>query len=337
MPAAGTIARVVVAIAIVAAIVGPWLYLVRQREATFLGTSVSHDVFTRVIRPLEGHSGPPGYHLALIFATFLPWSPLLPMAVVFGWKHRTDPRLRFALAAVLGPWVMFELVQTKLPHYMLPAFPPLAFLTADAIVRCLRGEADDLQRRAFVVGVAVAMAALVALGVGTVALAARFGDPIVPPAVLALATVGFAAVVMRAFVRRNVTLGLLATGVGMVAVYAVLFGLYLPNANVLRVSARTAALLHREGATGGAAGEALMLDYKEPSLAFYQGGTIWEHSAMVLSHELLDRAPAWLVITDDVWDRSPDDVRARAETLGSVRGLAYADGRAVTVFVVRKR
>jgi 4-amino-4-deoxy-L-arabinose transferase-like glycosyltransferase len=135
------VARVVVALFIVAALVGPWLYLVQQREAAFLGTSVSHDVLKRIAQPLEGHRGPPGYHLALSFATFLPWSPLLPMAVVFGFKHRADPRVRFALAAVLGPWVMFELVRTKLPHYMLPAFPPLAFLAADAVVRWTRGEA----------------------------------------------------------------------------------------------------------------------------------------------------------------------------------------------------
>ena len=37
----------------------------------------------------------------------------------------------------------------------------------------------------------------------------------------------------------------------------------------------TADVLRREGATGP--GEAVMLDYKEPSLAFYQGGTIREH------------------------------------------------------------
>ena len=40
--------------------------------------------------------------------------------------------------------VMFEIVATKLPHYLLPVFPPLAFLTADAIVRCLNRVYGDL-------------------------------------------------------------------------------------------------------------------------------------------------------------------------------------------------
>ena len=34
-----------------------------------------------VTQPLEGHEGPHGYHLATIWAFFLPWSLLLPLAV----------------------------------------------------------------------------------------------------------------------------------------------------------------------------------------------------------------------------------------------------------------
>jgi 4-amino-4-deoxy-L-arabinose transferase-like glycosyltransferase len=330
--------KLIVAIAVLLAVVGPWLYLVARRESSFLGTGVSHDVFTRIVRPLEGHRGPPGYHLALIFGTFLPWSALLPMAVVSAWQNRRfHPRLRFALAAVLGPWVMFELVQTKLPHYMLPVFPPLAFLAADAIVRCLRGAKDDLRRTSFAVAAGVVGAAVFGLGVAACVASARLdGRPGIAAAAPALAGLAFAVAVVMAFARRRVAAGLLSLGLGMAAVYAVLFGVYLPRADYLSLSRRVAAVLHREGATGP--GESVMLDYKEPSLAFYQGGTIRENSASVLSHRLLDAAPRWLVITDEVWQRTPADVRARVEVVRAVRGFAYADGgRVVEVVVVRRR
>ncbi len=104
----------------------------------------------------------------------------------------------------------------------------------------------------------------------------------------------------------------------------------------MRLSIRVADVLRREGATG--AGAVQMLDYKEPSLAFYQGGTIRENSAMALSHALLDRAPRWLVITGDIWAKTPQDVRRRVEVFGSATGLAYADGgRVVKVIVVGNR
>jgi 4-amino-4-deoxy-L-arabinose transferase-like glycosyltransferase len=325
-----------VAVAIIALLVGPWIYLVQQRESRFLGTSVAHDVLKRIAQPLEGHKGPPGYHLALIFATFFPWSLLLPLAVVLAWRNRADPQIRFALAAALGPWAMFEMVRTKLPHYMLPVFPPLAFLTADAIARCLRGEKDDLQRRGIVVGALVIGLVVVMLGVLTLLAARRFGEPVLTAAVLTGAAVVFAAAVVMRFHQRRPRQALLALGIGVAGIYAVLFGLYLPRADFLRLSMRTADILRAAGATGP--GQSVMLDYKEPSLAFYQGGTIRENSSMVLSHELLDGSASWFVITGDVWQKTPPDVRDRTEPVGSATGLAYADGgRVVEVRVVRKR
>ena len=326
----GAVLRVVVGLAVIAALVAPWLYLVQQRESKFLGASVGHDVFKRIVQPLEGHTGPPGYQLALIFATFLPWSVLLPMAIVSAWKRRADPHIRFALAAVLGPWVMFELVRTKLPHYMLPAFPPLAFLAADAVVRCLRGEKDDLTRRASLAGVVVIGVVMVALGAMTLYLANRFGDAMTPALVLIAVALVFSVCVVTLFALRQPGRGLLAMGIGMAAFYVALFTLYLPSADALRLSLRAAEMLPDT--------QAIMLDYKEPSLAFYQGGTIREESALTLSSELVDRAPPWIVVTRETWDNSAEDVRHRVEIVGTARGLAYADGgRTVEVMVLRKR
>ena len=334
--AAGVVLRIVLVTVLVGALVGPWLYLVNQRVAHFLGTSVSHDVLNRMVKPLEGHSGPPGYHLALVFATFFPWSILLPMAVVSGWKNRHDPLLRFCLAAVVGPWLMFEVIRTKLPHYLLPVFPPLALLTADAIVRCLRGEKNDLRQKSFLIAAGVIGFVVIALGVATIYGAVRFEESMWPALLLALAGIGFAAAVLRSFLRGRERQGLLAMGFGVAVVYVMLFGVYLPRAQFLHLSKRAADVLHKAGATGE--GQSEMLDYKEPSLAFYQGGTIRENSAVVLSHDILDRSPPWLVVTNDVLKKTPDDVKARVEIVGSVRGLAYADGgRVLDVIVVRKR
>jgi 4-amino-4-deoxy-L-arabinose transferase-like glycosyltransferase len=334
---AGALAlRIGVVVAVVAALIGPWLYLVNARESHFLGTSVSHDVLNRIVKPLEGHSGPPGYHLALVFATFFPWSVLLPMALVTAWQNRREPLVRFCLAAVLGPWLMFEIVSTKLPHYLMPVFPPLALLTADVIVRCLRGEKDDMRGTGFVIAVAIIGVVAVALGGAVVGGAAYFHEPIWPAAMLAAATVFFAVSVIALFRARRLRGGVLALGLGAAGIHLILFSVYLPNAAFLHVSKRTADILVQNGATGE--GQVEMLDYKEPSLAFYQGGTIRENSAMALSHELLKAAPPWLVVTTEVLADTPADVQARLDQVGHVRGLAYADGgRVVDVIVVKQK
>ena len=81
-----------------------------------------------------------------------------------------------------------------------------------------------------------------------------------------------------------------------------------------------------------------MIDYKEPSLAFYQGGTIREQDSSIIIHRHYDQWKPWMVITRDVWKRTPADAQNRLEIIASFRGLSPADAmRDVEVMIVRKR
>ena len=142
------ITKSVVAVSVVAGIMLPWMLMVYHREPNFFQKQVGHEFLERMVEPLEQHSGPPGYYLLTLFATFFPWTLFLPMAIGLGFRHRNDPCSRFALAAVIGPWIILECWRTKLPHYALPVYPPLAYLVADAIVRCLHHEHEDVRSRA---------------------------------------------------------------------------------------------------------------------------------------------------------------------------------------------
>ena len=44
--------------------------------------------------------------------------------------RRAEPAIRFLLAWAAGWWLLVEAVPTKLPHYVLPAYPALAILAA---------------------------------------------------------------------------------------------------------------------------------------------------------------------------------------------------------------
>ena len=264
--------KVMAILSITAAICLPWLILIHQREPNFLPTIIGHDVVTRVRTGLEGHKGPPGYYLLTVWLTYLPWSFLLPMTVRYAWRRRDVPVVRFAMAAVLGPWLMFEIVQTKLPHYLLPTFPALAFLTSHMLIE---------------------------------------GGKALRPAVW--------------------------MGVGMLAAVAIAYGLVLPRIEALRISPRVAQVLVENGATKP--GDVIMIDYKEPSLAFYQGGTIRpQRDNAYLNLTPPEQWPRWIVLTADIWKNTPAEVRAGLEVIATVHGWAYADGgRVVDVMVLRKR
>lgn len=314
-------------------------------EHGYIWTVIEKEIIDRSKEGQEGHWGPPGYYLAAIWGIFLPWSLLLPATIVLAWKRRHLAHIRFALGAVLGPWLMFEIVQTKLPHYLLPCFVPLSILTADAIVQCLRHGVAALSDRPFKRG-AIAWAIVFTL-IGSAPWLATLAFRPQPWLILAVVS-GVAAVyatlVARRFVTGQTQQALITMGLGGLLIYALLFRIFLPSCDYLRLAPKTAEVLIANEATQP--GKVLMLDYKEPSLAFYQGGTIREHSATILTPRLLEITPNvdWYVVTRDVWDASApkkpgdSDAREALNIVASFRGLDVADGmRNVEVVVVQRK
>lgn len=132
----GWVLRPLTAVALVAAIALPWYIWVAWRTdgawiAGFLG---KHNI-TRFVQPLEGHSGPIFYYLIAVMIGFFPWSIFLPLACV-----RLLQRLRNTQTWTSGDlfcccWAtiyigFFSLASTKLPSYVLTAYPALALITA---------------------------------------------------------------------------------------------------------------------------------------------------------------------------------------------------------------
>jgi 4-amino-4-deoxy-L-arabinose transferase-like glycosyltransferase len=327
--------KITAAIAIVLAIVLPWILMVNYRASGFILLSLKLNVWDRMMTPLEQHAGPPGYYFLTVWLTFFPWSLLLPLAIGLAIRNRADPQKRFALAAILGPWIMLECVRTKLPHYLLPVFPPLAYLTADALLRCIRGQIPDLGKKSFIIPVGI-WAVLVAAA-ASAPWVVKY-HPLPHAAMIAMSVFGalFGLSVFLAFQFRRIAIGALLMGLGTFGFISILYGLYLPNAQFLRLSPRVAKILIDHHVTQP--GQVIMLDYMEPSLAFAQGGTIREAGQIGFSRKFEPLMPEWLVVTKTIWDKAPRELRDDFDVIGTEFGLAYADrGKWVTVMVIRKK
>ena len=115
------------------AIVLPWciaIWVVSHGD--FFARSVGHNFLGKVAQGQEAHGLPPGYHFAAFVLSFWPGSLFAVLAIPFAWMNRRMPQVRFLLAWIIPTWITFELVVTKLPHYVLPTFPAIACLTAAA-------------------------------------------------------------------------------------------------------------------------------------------------------------------------------------------------------------
>jgi 4-amino-4-deoxy-L-arabinose transferase-like glycosyltransferase len=113
----------------------PWFIAIYWRAGdAFFTDSVGGDMLSKLAAQ-ESHGAPPGLYLLLFWITFWPGAPLAGMAVPAIWRARREPGAQFLLAWLVPSWIVFELVLTKLPHYVLPLYPAIAILTVGALER----------------------------------------------------------------------------------------------------------------------------------------------------------------------------------------------------------
>ena len=112
----------------------PWFVAIVLRSGDrFFAGSLGADMFSKVVTGQESHGAPPGYYFLLFWLTFWPGSVLAGIAAAPVWRARREPAAQFLLAWIVPAWIVFELVMTKLPHYVLPLYPAIAVLIAGVI------------------------------------------------------------------------------------------------------------------------------------------------------------------------------------------------------------
>src|SRR5260221_4454220 len=113
----------------------PWFVAIFWRAGdAFFADSIGGDMLSK-LGVQESHGAPPGLYLLLFWVTFWPGAPLAAMAAPAVWRARREPGAQFLLAWLIPSWIVFELVLTKLPHYVLPLYPAIAVLTVGALER----------------------------------------------------------------------------------------------------------------------------------------------------------------------------------------------------------
>jgi len=113
----------------------PWFVAIFWRAGdAFFADSIGGDMLSK-LSAQESHGAPPGLYLLLFWVTFWPGAALAGMAAPAVWRARREPGAQYLLAWLVPSWIVFELVLTKLPHYVLPLYPAIAILTVGALER----------------------------------------------------------------------------------------------------------------------------------------------------------------------------------------------------------
>jgi 4-amino-4-deoxy-L-arabinose transferase-like glycosyltransferase len=255
--------RPLIGLVVVVAIVGPWFAAITLKSGTsFFADSVGQDMFAKVGSGQESHGAPPGTYLLAFLGTAWPMAPFVLLSLSFAWRFRRDPMVLFCLAWAVPMWIVFELVPTKLPHYVLPLYPALAILVAIAAERqkIVRTGLFSTLTMAWLPTLAAIL--LVAVGVGLAYFEGFF--PIVAVILLILAV--FAAILAW----RALTAGQAGTAAlaAATAAIAVAWGVYSGAAPHLSIVAIIPRLASAASSVQCEVTGYVTAGYREPSLVF---------------------------------------------------------------------
>jgi 4-amino-4-deoxy-L-arabinose transferase-like glycosyltransferase len=308
----------------------PWFIAIYMRVGNqFLVGSVGGDMLSKVANSQETHGAPPGLYLLLFFITFFPGSMLAGLAAPAVWAVRREAAARFLLAWLVPSWIVFELVVTKLPHYVMPLYPAIAILIAGAV------ETKVLSRRPWLVrGVMWWFLVPVILSIVAV-----IGAIVINRDLALLAWPFFAgAIVCGLFAWQlydddGAERALMRAAAAQVLIAIGLYAVIVPSLTPAFPSVELAGALHDSGCEHPVAAS---VGYEEPSLVFLAGTTIRFTDANGAA-DFLREGGCHFAFVDARQER---DFALRAEAIGlhysrgdRVEGYNISNGKPITIAV----
>src|SRR5580693_546298 len=308
----------------------PWFVAIFWRAGeAFFADSIGGDMLSK-LGAQESHGAPPGVYLLLFWVTFWPGAPLAGMAVPAVWRARREPGAQFLLAWLVPSWIVFELVLTKLPHYVLPLYPAIAILTVGALERRVLSRSWLMRGAAWWFAIP-ALASVIAV-VGAVTLT-RQPVFLAWPFVAAALILGLSA--WWLYDDNRAERSLLTVVASAMFLAAAIYGVVLPALTPLFPSAEVARALRNVVCVGPKAAAA---GFHEPSLVFMTGTSTLLTDGSGAADFLAQGSCRFALIEQ----RAERSFAQRAEAIGlrydaasRVEGYNISQGRAISIAIFR--
>lgn len=303
--------KMIPALAVFALVAGPWYGMVAAEtrgewtRAFFLNENIN-----RATTPMEDHSGPIFYHAAALLVLFAPWSIFIGATFWYGAKASKSPPTangadearphRFLLCWFGAYLLLFSLVKTKLPNYVLPLYPALAILTARFLTRWFEG---GLAIRRWIMPAAVGTMALVAVCVaGGLLFANTKYDGLGSWASLGIVPLA-GAIAMAVYLRRGNRRGFVLATAAASVTFTTLLGAF-PSSVMDRYKAPRE--LVRAGGVADPSRDVRLAayDWFQPSVVFYSKRHVEKLSSVEKAAEFLAvPTPGYLFVEEETWEK----------------------------------
>ncbi len=324
---------------LVALICGPWaLAITATTDGGFWTGAVGGDIAPKLAGGHETHGAPPGLHALLLPLLIFPSAFILPAALVAGWRGRSQPGVRFALAWLLPAWIVFELLPTKLVHYTLPTYGALGWLGAAALADPAK-LAFGRRARWIGAGLSILVGLLFAVAAGVIS--AKYGEAADMPwaAIAAILALGAGLAGAWALLEREVEAGLIVCVTLGILAHMVIAGGLSPRLDALWSSKRVAERLAKDQLdprNGVTTGPVAVVGYAEPSLVFALGAGTELDEAEDGADSVGDGQPAIVEKKQDKAFRAALLAqKVAAQPVDEVKGFDYSIGKPVDLTIWR--
>jgi len=310
-------------------VVLPWFWAIHKATGgQFLRKAFMEDLLPKLLGGHESHGAPPGLYVALIPVLFWPGILILPGTLKEGWRARTNRAVRFLFAWAIPTWLAFELIPTKLPHYILPVFPAISILAGfylDGVVSIRKEKKnfiDTLSRWIFI-------AVTLGICLGGLALALYFTHHLSVAVLVVLAAGGILVWLAISSRKRpwHHTIAMVCLISGSLIVMPV-FTFILPSANGIWLSREVfKALRPRAGTTRPVLAS---VGYHEPSLVFLLGTQTRIDSLQEAVNDMTNKRITHLLVPEKERGallRKARNRGVRLRLIKRIRGFNYSKGR----------
>ena len=313
------------------AVVLPWLLAITITSGTeFFAIAVGHNLLGKVATGQQAHGAPPGYYVLLFALTFWPGSLFAALAVPFAWARRREPAVRFCLCWIAPTWIVFELVATKLPHYVLLTYPAIACLAAAALLSNRAAEfgrwAVRLMRAWAAVWLLIGVALACWLPIATFVLERRL-DAI--GVLAALAAVALLALTLRLLRGLRLVGAVGAAAAAALVVFASAYAWQLPRLGTIWMSPRIADAVARARPCERTV--LATVPYAEPSLVYLVGtATKLTNVEGAMQHLASDPACALALVGPEEQSRFLELMKATnvaPREVERIGGINYSNGK----------
>lgn len=121
-------------------IILPWFILINSgNNNDVLFNTIKKDMVLKLVSVQESHGAPPGSYLLSSILTAWPIALFIIPSALWCFKNKDNKSVKFLLCSLIPSWLFFEIIPTKLLHYVLPLLPSFAILTAAMIISSVKG------------------------------------------------------------------------------------------------------------------------------------------------------------------------------------------------------